>query len=170
MVQLWAISIFSPEWSLGGFSLCASFLYLLFLPRLGQPSISAELISEAGSTFLNASSQMCEWVAGHRPSLSPQKQNTSKGSGRRRIFGEKNTPKPLPAFRKKKKNTTPNLQTLHLICVCVCTDHLWNKQNSLTVAGHDSACLKYLSQEKYHNWTEQSLTKHLQPSDPGLNL
>lgn len=47
---------------------------------------------------------MCGWVAGHCPSLSSQKQNTSKGSGRRRFCGEKkNTPKPLPAFRKKKK-------------------------------------------------------------------
>ena len=118
---------------------------------------------------------MCGWVAGHRPCLSSKKQNKSKVSGFRRLlgggggWGEEN----IACFWKKKhkkQTTTQNLQTLHLICVCVCMDHLWNKQNSLTVAGHDSACLKYLSQEKYHNWTEQSLTKHLQPSDPGLNL
>lgn len=41
-------------------------------------------------------------------------------------------------------------QTLLLLCVCVCMDQLWDKQHSLTVAGHESACWKYLSQEKYH--------------------
>lgn len=116
---------------------------------------------------------MCGWVAGHRPSLSSKKQNTSKVSGFRRLFGGGGEERKhcLPLKKKPNQQTaTQNLQTLHLIGVCVCMDHLWNKQNSLTVAGHDSACLKYLSQEKYHNWTEQSLTKHLQPSDPGLNL
>lgn len=150
---------------------CASSSYLGW----GCPASLLNSFQKQASRFTSTSSQMCGWVAGHRPSLSSKKQNASKVSGFRRLLEEKKTqPKPpqktLPAFGKKQQTTTQNLQTLHLICVCVCMDHLWNKQNSLTVAGHDSACLKYLSQEKYHNWTEQSLTKHLQPSDPGLNL
>lgn len=83
-------------------------------------------------------SQMIIWRAKLKISYFLEIKTASSSLALDKVFG------PGENYLPKKK------QTLLLLCVCVYVDQLWGKQHSLTVAGHESACLKYLSQEKYH--------------------
>lgn len=130
--QIWMRTVLSHLSA--GFSLCA-FFFCASRFCLGwgcpasrpQPFQKQHCISQCILTDVRV-------VAGHRPSLSAEKQNLSEGSLRgkknkkKKENNQQKNPKPLPVFGKEKKkqktNPNPKPQTFHLICVCARMDHL----------------------------------------------